>query len=235
MDRDEYEKLREFEGSHYYYRALHRLILDLVAEHTGGRDLRILEAGCGTGLLATKLAAFGRVRALDYDSLAIAYSRERGLDPVQASVNAVPFDDEAFDLITCIDVLYHQQVDDRRAARELYRVLAPGGKLILRVPANDRIRTQHDRNVHTRQRYDRRNLAGLLAAAGFTIERLSYTNLLLLPPALLLPGSSIQQPPAAVNDLLTGVLNLENRVMKRVNLPQGLGLIGVAARPLQEM
>src|SRR5262249_44151658 len=115
----------------------------------------------------------------------IDFCRKRGLERlVQGSVSALPYASGSFDIALSLDVLYHRAVpDDEAAARELARVLRPGGLLILNLPAYDRLRGAHDEAIHTARRYCRRRVVCLLSAAGLKPVRVAYWNSLLLPAA----------------------------------------------------
>jgi SAM-dependent methyltransferase len=66
---------------------------------------------------------------LDY----VSTDLERERATVKADITALPFADDSFDVILCSHVLEHI-VDDRKAMRELYRVLRPGGWALILVP-----------------------------------------------------------------------------------------------------
>jgi SAM-dependent methyltransferase len=90
-------------------------------------DTRVLDAGCGEGLLVEEYT--GRLAIVGVDaSYASAYVQ-------QASLTALPFAQGAFDRALCLDVLEHLSFEDQpRALAELHRVLAPGGQLLVTVP-----------------------------------------------------------------------------------------------------
>ena len=71
-----------------------------------------------------------------------------------------------------------------QALGEFRRVLRPGGRVLLRLPAHDWLRGSHDAVIHTARRFTTRNIAQSLHEAGFVVERLSYANTLLFPLAL---------------------------------------------------
>lgn len=91
------------------------------------RGTRVLDAGCGEGVLVDEYAKTLDIRGVDPQ-----YSSER----VQlASVTALPFPEERFDRALCLDVLEHLSfVDQRKALDELRRVLVSGGELVVTVP-----------------------------------------------------------------------------------------------------
>jgi ubiquinone/menaquinone biosynthesis C-methylase UbiE len=96
---------------------------------------RLLDAGGGTGRIATELRAHvGQLAVLDlsYGMLKQAVLKD-GLTPCQGAAEAIPFADHAFTKIVAVDTFHHfgHQVE---AARELLRVLAPGGSMVIEEP-----------------------------------------------------------------------------------------------------
>lgn len=243
MHKSEYANIFNSEQKHFFYRSVHYLILGLVARATKGRrNLRILDAGCGTGGLAVQLQSLGQVKGVDLHDEAVRYSQSRGLDVTQASLQKLPFDDASFDLITCVDVIYHKNVeDDVQALSEIRRVLAPGGRLVMRVPARPELHSSHDELVWTKRRYTRSQLCKSLTAAELKSEQVSYCHGLLYLPALAKANldrfskseehSAVEDIPELVNKTACIALNAEsNLIIAGLNLPIGLGLVAVAGK-----
>jgi SAM-dependent methyltransferase len=243
MDPSEYRTIYTVEDRHWWYAGMRRITLGLLEETYGGRaDLDILDAGSGTGGAMGYLARFGRVTGVDYAALALDFCRARDLSRLaQASVSALPFAPASFDLVTSFDVLYHRAVGDPGdALREFRRVLRPGGRALLRLPAYDWLRGRHDTVIHTERRFTAPELSGLLCEAGFAVERLTYANTLLfplasakrlleplLPPAP--PGHSDVAPnPSWLDAMLSAVLGLEAAWLRRRELPFGLSVVALA-------
>jgi SAM-dependent methyltransferase len=104
---------------------------------------------------------------------------------VQGNVLALPFADGTFDLVMSFDMLVHMKPgEEQLAAREMARVLTRGGLLVVRAAAFDFLRSRHSEFVGEHQRYTRRQLMGLMTAAGVRVLRCTYINALLLPVAL---------------------------------------------------
>ncbi len=250
MEPAEYALIAALEERHWWYtgmRASARALLQLAISSTGpsARPLDILDAGCGAGGGLRWLCAFGTVTGLDFHPLAVQAARSVSPRVCRASVLVAPFPTASFDLATCFDVLYHRAVtDDLLALRELARVLRPGGWLLLRVPAHDRLRGAHDAQVHTRHRYARAELRAKLKQAGLIVERLSYAGAFLLPIALLRRGlqrqtaataqarSDVSLPSPLLNTALGAVLSLESVWLRRWDVPFGLSLVALARKPL---
>jgi SAM-dependent methyltransferase len=176
---------------------------------------------------------------------ALEPARGRGLSALaRASIEQLPFGNASFDVATSFEVVYHLGVaSDMSALIEIRRVLKTGGLFMLRVPAHDWLRGEHDRLVHTRHRYSRDEVASKLTDAGFEVERLSWANTVLFPPALLkrlLERShdghdstagepDLWQPPGIVNGVLESAVAVEALAIPRgVPLPFGLSLLAVA-------
>src|SRR5437868_11560466 len=175
------------EERHWWYTGMRRVALALLAHNLDGqRQRRILDAGCGTGGTTVELRRFGDVVGIDLAWEALEPARGRGLGQLaQASIEQLPFGDATFDAATSFEVVYHLGVaNDAAALSEIRRVLKPGGLFLLRVPAHDWLRGEHDRLVHTRHRYSRAEIRRKLAVAGFVVDRLSWANTLLFLPAV---------------------------------------------------
>lgn len=245
MDPAEYRTLYAVEDRHWWYVGMRHITLALLGETYHDRtDLEILDAGGGTGAAMGYLAHFGRVTGIDLSPLALGFCRERALTRLaQASVTALPFAAASFDLVTSFDVLYHRAVGDYRdALRESHRVLRPGGRLLLRLPAYDRLRGRHDVAVHTVRRFTTDELSLSLHATGFQAEHLTYANTILFPLALakrlaepLLPAAKVHQSDLTLNPrwldkALAGVLSAEAHRLRRRDLPFGLTVIALARK-----
>lgn len=244
MNVEEYARLAAIEETHWWYAGMRRItraLLDPARVAVEGRRPRLLDVGCGTGLNVAEAGAWADAVGVDVSDEALRFSRARGVAVSKASIEALPFPDGAFDVVTCFDVLYHRAVeDDARAVRELARVLAPGGLLFVRTPALSSLRRAHDEAVHGRRRHDRRELAALLDGAGLETLRLSYCNTLLLPmiaartlvdrarPAR--RGSDLEALPRPLESLFGACLAVEARLLRRIDLPVGASLIALASK-----
>jgi SAM-dependent methyltransferase len=240
----EYELMYRVEDTHWWYGALRRQVMNVVAAETRrvGRPPRVLDAGAGTGGMLAQLSGSVEGYGIEIAPEGIHFCRKRGLKRImRGSVSALPFAASCFDIALSLDVLYHQSVpDDAAAARELARVLRPGGLLVLNLPASEALRGAHDTAVHTARRYSRRQVLQLLEQAGLCPLRVTYWNGLLLPLAAaarflsrLRPGepvSDVHPVSPVLNLALAGVLRLEAALLSRVDLPFGLSLLAVARK-----
>jgi SAM-dependent methyltransferase len=245
MDANEYGVMYQAEQSHWWYLGMADITRAILRTHVNpNKMINILDAGCGTGgAMATILTEFGYVTGFDISSLGLEYCRKRNLKHLaQASVCKIPFPSECFDLVTSLDVLYEQGViNDEQAMKELYRVLTPGGTLLVRLPAYDWLRGRHDRVIHTRQRYGLGEVKKLLSSCGFRVQIASHANMLLFFPAMvkrlgerIAPGKSrhsdLEIPVGKWNGLLRSILSMEARYISSPGLPFGLSVIAVGQK-----
>lgn len=246
MEREQYAIMARREGRHWWYAGMRRVALAVLESALDGRTgVRILDAGCGTGGTTVELCRFGEVVGVDLAWAALEPARGRGLTRLaRASIESMPFGAATFDVATSFEVVYHLGVaSDAAALKEIRRVLKPGGLFLLRVPAHDWLRGEHDRLVHTRHRYSRAEVTYKLADAGFRVEQLSWANTVLFLPAVakrLLERTNghdsaaaaepdLWQPPAPINALLENAVAVEALAIPRgLPLPFGLSLLAVA-------
>jgi SAM-dependent methyltransferase len=212
---------------------------------TSAAPRRILDAGCGTGGLLAKLAAgeASMVIGLDADESACARARAKSARPVcRSSVNALPFIDAAFSAIFSADVLCHRDVDDRQALQQFRRCLAPGGILVLNLPAYRWMLSDHDAAVYNIRRYTRRGAAQLLREAGFRVLYTSYWNVVLFPLMVIarkmLPSrggtSDVRAYSAPMEALGRAATALEQFFLQTGwHFPFGGSLVAVAGNPAE--
>lgn len=247
MDAAEYERMYRLEGTLWWYTALHARTLAVARRCLAGHPTaRILDAGCGTGGMAARLAALGAVTALDVSPVAIGFAARRapelGSAPGlgRASVERLPVRDGAFDLVVSLDVLCHGAVKDEAAAlAEMARALRPRGHLVLNLPAYPWLLSGHDRQVLNVRRYHAGQVRSMLEAAGLRPVEVRFWNSLLFAPAALLRlvrrgaarGSDLVAPPAWLNRTLEAVVAFERAIGRVVPFPFGLSIFAVARKP----
>jgi len=186
--REYYQRLFELEERHWWHLGMREIAAALLPPRGSGRPyLRVLDAGCGTGggmRWARGVLGARTVIGMDIAREALELCRSRPAGPVlQASVLQLPFRPESFDLLLCQDVLQHLPTDgsDVQALAEMYRVLRPGGLLLVR--ANSRLGMWQEEAARDAdfQRYTLPEIASQVQAAGFVVKRATYANAL---PAL---------------------------------------------------
>lgn len=244
------EATRRAEREHFWFKGFRAFVAPLVARAAAAHPpARLLDCGCGTGVNLPMLAQYGTAFGFDLTWTGLKFARDHGTARLaQASVVQVPFRDHAFDLVTCFDVLQCLPPDlGRQVLREFHRILAPGGHLVMNVAALEALRGDHAVLAEEAHRYERGELHAAVEAAGFHVQRLTFTNTSLFPVMFglrwwqrrrgLKPAEEAQQeigvPAAPINDTLTAVLTLEAALVRRVNMPIGSSLLLLAQKRSQ--
>ena len=242
------EATRRAEQQHFWFRGFRSFVRPLVAEAlNGGRTARILDCGCGTGANLVMLSEFGRAYGFDLSWDGLQFAVDYGQSRVaHASITHIPFASTSFDLVTAFDVLYSiSEAQEAAALEEIYRVLRPGGALIVNVAALNLLRGNHSVFGAEVRRSNRRRLRQILDLHGFTVERLTYTNFSLFPLMLAVrtaqrviglatpeeAGTDIMVPPRPVNAVLSSLLQLEARALRITDMPVGSSVLCVARKP----
>ena len=151
-----------------YNTYLASLVIDRIQSGT-----RVVDFGAGIGTFARKLRDQGyEVECVEVDPLLAARLSKDGFE-VKPSLEAYP--EGSLDLIYTFNVLEHIE-DDASVLRQLWHRLAPGGQLIIYVPANRFLWTSLDDSVCHFRRYGRKELGRKLTVAGFDTFELHYAD-----------------------------------------------------------
>ncbi|HVJ27702.1 MAG TPA: class I SAM-dependent methyltransferase [Vicinamibacterales bacterium] len=233
------------ERDHFWFRGFRRFVRPLLDRAAGGRhDLRALDCGCGTGHNLALLRRHGTAFGIDLTWSGLSYAASHGERHVaRASAARLPFADGAFDLVTSFDVIYSLPDEvEREAVAEMFRVLEPGGHLVLNAAALDALKGNHSVLSSEIRRYSRASLSRLLEEAGFRILWISYTNATILPMLLgvrlvqRISGheespAEITVPAPPINSALSGLLALEAAALRFIPMPAGSSLLCLAQKP----
>jgi SAM-dependent methyltransferase len=236
------------EADHFWFRGFRLFVTPLLRQATKDRqNPLILDCGCGTGNNLVLLGRFGRAYGFDLTAIGLKIGREAGRSRLaRATVTAVPFPANTFDIVTSFDVLYSlEDRDEKAAVAEMFRVAKPGGFVVVNVAAMEALRGDHSVLSREVRRYDRASLARLLTQAGFSIERLTYTNAILFPAMALARAAQrrrglsteehadqeIRVPAAPVNLMLSAALTVESWWLRVVDNPFGSSLLCLARKP----
>jgi 2-polyprenyl-3-methyl-5-hydroxy-6-metoxy-1,4-benzoquinol methylase len=153
--------------------------------HFAARTEDILEVGAGTGYTARALLEDG-YRNLSVGEIhknGLFYAKQYGLKRLyQFDLRSSPFR-EHFDVVGLFDVLEHI-ADDGLAVKNLHKMLRPGGRVILTVPAHRWLWGRIDELSSHHRRYNRQSLASLLRAGGFEVLKSRYFFTALVPALL---------------------------------------------------
>jgi arsenite methyltransferase len=135
---------------------------------------RVLDLGFGGGVgleLVLRRASPAEVAGADHSADAVRLARRRfpSARIEQASVEALPFEDGSFDRVLSVHTIYFWP-DAEAGARELFRVIAPGGRLVLVFMRGEEMRKQKI-HQHGFAFFEAADAAALLTRAGFAPVR----------------------------------------------------------------
>jgi len=126
---DDFSNVYEKHRHHGYHQMIDDLEVEIVTPYVKGK--KVLEAGCGTGLILQRVAKIAKEAVgVDLSPGMLAHARNRGLSCQEADLCNIPFEDESFDTVYSFKVLAHVP-EIEKAIQEMSRVCKPGGHLIL--------------------------------------------------------------------------------------------------------
>lgn len=229
--------------TYWWFRGRERIVRAVSAGFIHGVGGVVMDVGSGPGGPAPAVFPAGRLVAVDLSPVPLeAYTEAR--DRVIADAVTLPCQAASLEAVCAFDVLEHLD-DDRAALREWRRALKPGGWLVITVPAYAALWSPHDELNGHRRRYRAGTVRRLLEAEGFSVERITYFNTLLLPAVAfvrwaqrLMPArrSASSVPPSEFGLTLPGwmawccerVFRLEARWLRHAPLPFGVSLCALA-------
>jgi trans-aconitate methyltransferase len=224
---------------HWWWRARERLILSTIEEiRHNASTRRILDIGCGDGLLFDHLSKFGEVEGVESDSSLVC---DHG--PWRNKIYLAPFDStfqpgKRYSLILMLDVLEHLSDATNSLIRAL-ELLDSDGSLILTVPAFPCLWTSHDDLNKHYKRYTKKSLTQLTSQAGMKISSCQYFFHWTVPVKLLLHfkeswlGATAQiprVPPPWLNETLFRLSITEQKLSRNGSIPFGSSIIAVGQK-----
>jgi len=249
MDKQAYEELKEFQNTNWWFVARREIICSIVGRYRKEllrkKDVSILDAGCGMGVLLQALSRYGSVKGMDVEQEAVDYCNfVTGKKTVLKGrlPDEVPYPDRSFDIIVSADCLEHIE-DDFGALLAMRRMLKGDNSfMVLTVPAFMFLWGYNDEFVHHYRRYDRQQLASLVEKAGFHVQMCSYYNFWTFPFVFLVRRAKrllhIKKDDLSwggvirnkhINKILTDIFASEKRrLLRKKGFPAGVSLILVA-------
>lgn len=238
MERIVFDRMEELDAKHWWYRARRDILSDLIKrEIAPASGSRVLEVGCGTGHNLAMLGQFGAVDAVELDAPARGVAEKRlGRTVTDAMLPGLDgVDRGAYNLVASLDVVEHVE-DDVAALKALASCVAPGGRLLITVPAFPFMWSAHDVVNHHHRRYTQKSLRKAISDAGLTLETMSWFNSILFPLAAAArlwgkmrgkEDSDDALPPAPVNSLFEKLFGLERHLVGRLPMPPGVSLVAI--------
>lgn len=243
MDAEEYRRLIEATESHWWFGATSRIIEQMLEsdDYPIESTTLCLDAGGGSGATSSWLARRSRTVLCEYEPVAIEAAVDRFPTYLAArgDINRMPFPDGTFQIAMCVTALCHEMNPDPAATvRELARVVAPGGRLVLLEPNHPRLWRGHDRITHTARRFTVDGLAALAERAGLRVERATAAYSFLVPPAAIVKlldrngsTSDVGRHQSGLGGLASRLASIERRWLRTHDLPFGLSAVVLATKP----
>jgi ubiquinone/menaquinone biosynthesis C-methylase UbiE len=236
------------EQSHFWFRGFRSFMQPEMARAVAGMTAPVIvDCGCGTGANVSWLQRYGTTYGFDLTWNGLMLGHRLGRQKLaRASIAAIPFPTACADVATSFDVFQclPDQIE-QEAIREIWRILKPGGHLLMNVAALRVLRGHHSTLSEEVRRYTPSRLRSVVASAGFHIERLTFVHASLFP--LMLPVRVLQRwtsggevpagefditvPPAPINAVLSVALRLEAAALQVVDMPVGSSLMCHAVKP----
>jgi 2-polyprenyl-3-methyl-5-hydroxy-6-metoxy-1,4-benzoquinol methylase len=244
MEKSEYERMYRLESNFWWYKTLHELVDSIVGRNKPEDEIKILDAGCGTGKMMEILQKYGSVYGVDYAEDAVSFAKERGLSNIEiGDLNNFQFKNGGYDAVVCLDVLYHSAIqNDLAVVEKFYHTLKNNGILIINLPAFEYLKRSHDIVVHTKKRYRKNAFTQELKEIGFTIlsssYRMPHLYFIILISKLFRKNnksneaeSDLKEIPGWLNRLLLFFGRTENSLLKTgFSIPFGSSLFIVAKK-----
>lgn len=246
MRKDLYREMYELEDKYWWHIAKRDLVRMLI--QNSGIDMAksiYMDIGCGTGRLMEEMQkGFGwkKVTGVDGSGEALRFCKKRGLVNVSKGdfEEKLPAKSASVDVATCLDVIEHIE-NEKVIMSEIFRVLKPGGILVVTVPAYQFMWTYWDDMLFHKRRYTKNDMAGKLAKVGFKIEKSTYAFSFLFPPAVLVriakslivslrSRSDFAPLPSFVEATFKTLSKWERGLIGKMNIPFGLSVVCVARK-----
>jgi SAM-dependent methyltransferase len=242
MNTEFYQYFFKIQKKHWWFVTKKEIVLKLIKKHFSGRvGAKVLDIGCGSGLMLNALEEVGQTFGMDVSDVAINFSKEIFIGEVKKGElpDKIPYEKEFFDLITALDVIEHidRDIDSLKA---IHSLLAQGGKAIITVPAYMFLWSSFDELNEHKRRYTVSELNKKLEQAGFTIERISYYNTLLFPVILTVriinsilnrdASTELNIPNVLLNFFLKKIFGFEKFLLNFINLPYGVSILAVVRK-----
>jgi SAM-dependent methyltransferase len=219
----------------YWWFAARSVLLRAALEPWLGRPQRVLDVGSADAPSAAWMRGDHEHVSVDLDP--------RGLVPghgICASALALPFADATFDVVAAFDVIEHCEPEGQ-AVGELVRVLVPGGRLLVSVPAYQWAWSDHDVRAGHHRRYTRQRIVAVLESAGLRIDRATYAFAAVFPLFAverlsrrvrhLGDAERLPRVAPAAGRVLEALCAGEARVLRHRDLPFGSSVVVAAVKP----
>ena len=225
------------EREHWWFLVRKKIILQFLHKYCSAGSLKVLNIGAAGGSSSQWLSVFGKVDSVENEPAFLQHLKALQINVVNASVTALPFADESFNLVCAFDVLEHVH-EDQQSFAEIARVCKPGGVICITVPASPALWSNHDVvNGHVRRYTKQKFLALGKRSESIQIKKFSFFNTLLFFPIAIarkfqkskMAKSDFErfQTSQSSNKLLRKIFSWELPLLRFLSLPFGVSMIGI--------
>ena len=189
MEKSQYDELRRQQNIHWWFLGKKEIVIDYAKHHAGftaNENNKIIDVGCGMGLMLEELSHYGKIFGMDFEPEAVEFCKNSlgGGNVFDVRVGSIPYDvpfqENFFDYVFALDVIEHVE-NDIEALIVLKKLLRPNGKLILTVPALMSMWSYNDELNHHFRRYEEKELLEKVEKSGLKIIHYSFYNSYLYP------------------------------------------------------
>ncbi|MCD4812268.1 class I SAM-dependent methyltransferase [bacterium] len=184
MDKQIYQDLAKSGSGYWWNQGREHLVTGLFEKYSKKKvaydhSLKIFDIGCAAGGTLFYLSKWGDVWGLDAAPDALELCQAWGIRQDRLLLGDAEkmtvVSDAKFDLVTAVEIIEHLD-NPLRAVSEIFRVLKPGGILIITVPADMRLWSERDVRLEHRRRYTVSQLVDQVSQSEFEILKASYAN-----------------------------------------------------------
>ncbi len=237
MEKSYYKNYFVLEKMHWLFRIRRKIFLYFVGKYTKP-NAKIFDFGCGSGYLVGELQKMGYdTYGLDFEKYAIDYGLNQGINNLKlATGEKIDYPDETFNIVTAFDVLEHIE-NEKPIIKELVRILKPGGKMIISVPAYMWLWGVQDDISHHFRRYTAGSLVNVFKnLPELKVIRKTYFNTFLFPPIAVVRlfskwfniknrNSDFDIKTGFLDVIFYHVFNLEHHFLKFIDFPFGVSIL----------
>lgn len=246
MRPEQYERYYKLEDNYWWFIGMRDILLrslkNIFKNYKDEKNIRILDIGCGTGMVIRDLERFGNVIGLDNETRALEFCKKRGIDKlILGDGNHLPFKENVFDLITAFNIIEHVD-NDTGLIKGINRVAKNNSWVAISTAAFNFLWSQHDIVNKHKRRYTKGKLKDIIRKH-LAVKKITYLNCILFPfiwlgiiltnllkVKLHNPSSGFYPVPKFINKILIFILRLESVLLQKFNLPFGVSLLCIAKK-----
>lgn len=234
MKKELYEFHKLEQEKNWWFKARKNIVTRTLNKHLSKNINKILEIGCGYGIMTNMLNNYGMVDGIEPYADCYNYLKEN----VKGNFIKKNISDyntrKKYDVVALFDVLEHIK-EESKTVSKINSLLKPKGKVILTVPAYMFLWSHHDDTNKHYRRYTKTSLKKLFEKNGFKIKKISYFNTILFPLAFVQKitqnkKSKTYNPNKILNSIFYTFFNIESSIIPNINLPFGVSLLLIAEK-----